>query len=102
MPETVACEICHWKYHWKCISINDNALTTILSAPYHWYCIFCMSSSVPFIILEDGLEYDETLYERNKFDLTCESFQEKLFNPFATRDIELNLPLDDLDPDNNF
>ena len=100
--KTVACAVCHWKYHLNCISINENELTTILSAPNHWYCMFCMSSSLPFIHIEDELEYEETLSERNKFDLTCESFQEKLFNPFSPKDKELDLPLDDLDPDSNF
>ena len=100
--KTVAYAVCHWKYHLNCISINENELTTILSAPYPWYCMFCMSSSLPFIHIEDELEYEETLSERNKFDLTCESFQEKLFNPFSPKDKELDLPLDDLDPDSNF
>ena len=64
--------------------------------------MFCISSSLPFIHIEDELEYEETLSERNKFDLTCESFQEKLFNPFSPKDKELDLPLDDLDPDSIF
>ena len=100
--KTVACAVCHWKYHLNCISINETELTTILSAPNHWYCMFCMSSSLSFIHIEDELEYEETLSERNKFDLTCESFHEKLFNPVSPKDKELDLPLDDLDPDSNF
>ena len=89
--KTVACAICHWKYHLNCISINENELTAILSAPNHWYCMFCMCSSLPFIHIKDELEYEEILSERNKFDLTCESFQEKLFNPFSPKDKELDL-----------
>ena len=100
--KTAVCAVCHWKYHMNCISINENELTTILSAPNHWYCMFCMSSSLPFIHIKDEFEYEETLSARNKFDLTCESFQEKLFNPFSPKDKELDLPLDDLDPDSNF
>ena len=94
--------ICHEKCHLKCISSNDEELCTIKTDVSQWFCITRVSSALPFNHYEDETEYKDALSCHDHFDRILESFSDKVFNPLLSDSMDIDLPLDDLDPDTNF
>ena len=99
---TVTCEICHEKCHTRCISLANQELSTIMSTEDCWYCISCLSSVLPFVHIQDESEFQDAICVKDSFELYWDTFSEKVFNPLTWKDKEIDLPLDDLDPDTNF
>ena len=98
----ISCCICHEKCHLRCISSNDEELCTIKTDVNQWFCITCVSSALPFNHYEDETEYKDALSCNDHFDRVLESFSDKVFNPLSSDSKDIDLPLDDLDPDTNF
>ena len=98
----ISCCICHEKCHLRCISSNDEELCTIKTDFNQWFCITCVSSALPFNHYEDETEYRDALSCNDHFDRVLESFSDKVFNPLSSDSKDIDLPLDDLDPDTNF
>ena len=98
----ISCCICHEKCHLRCISSNDEELRTIKTDISQWFCITCVSSALPFNHYEDESEYKDALSCHDHLDRILESFSDKVFNPFLSDSRDIDLPLDDLDPDTNF
>ena len=99
---TVSCEICHGKCHTRCISLDNHELSTIMSTENSWSCVSCITSMLPFVHIQDESEFQDALCGKDSFELYWDLFSEKVFNPLTWNDKEMDLPLDDLDPDTNF
>ena len=94
--------ICHGECHTRCISLDNHELSTIMSTKNSWYCVSCISSMLPFVHIQDESEFQDALCVRDSFQLYWDSFSENVFNLLTGNDKEMDLPLDDLDPDTNF
>ena len=99
---TITCEICHGKCHTKCISLANHELSTIMSTEDCWYCESCLYCVQSFVHIQDESEFQDAICVKDSFDLYWDSFSEKVFNPLTWKDMEIDLPLDDFDPDTNF
>ena len=98
----ISCCICHQKCHIRCISSNDEEVSSIKRNINQWFCINCVSSALPFNHFEDETDYHDALLHNDHFDRVWESFSDKIFNPISSDTTNTDLPLDDLDPDTNF
>ena len=100
--KNVICKLCKNKYHCKCISINTNEISSILNAN-EWYCMLCLSDALPFINIEDDIDYIEALNHKDHFEICWDIVDDKIFNPFTLTDDERGiLQLDEIDPDENY
>ena len=98
----ISCCICHQKCHVRCISSNDEEVSSINRNINQWFCTNCVSSALPFNHFEDETDYHDALLHNDHFDRVWESFSDKIFNPLSSDTTNTDLPLDDLDPDTNF
>ena len=98
---TVTCEICHEKCNTRCISLANQELSTIMSIEDCWYCRSCLSSVLPFVHIQDESEFQDDICVKDSFAPYWDSFSEKVFNPLTWKYKEIDLPLDDLDLDND-
>ena len=98
----ISCCICHQKCHVRCISSNDEEVSSIKRNINQWFCTNCVSSALPFNHFEDETDYHDALLHNDHFDRVWESFSDKIFNPLSSDTTNTDLPLGDLDPDTNF
>ena len=78
----VTCAICSKKCHCKCISIKPNEIPLLMSSN-EWYCFNCTCEALPFIHIDDDIEYIEALSTKDHFELYWDTMYEKCFNPFT-------------------
>ena len=62
----------------------------------------CISRAFPFNCIDDDCEYLQALSSKDHFELKWDTLYDKLFNPLSISDNDMELPLDDIDPDLNF
>ena len=98
----ISCCICHQKCHIRCISSNDDKVSSIKRNINQGFCINCVSSDLPLNRFEDETDFHDALLHNDHFDRVWESFSDKIFNPLSSETKNTDLPLDDLDPDTNF
>lgn len=99
--KNVVCIICNSIAHLNCISIKEDE-TSSLKDTNEWYCMICLYSELPFIHIEDDSHFLSAIYEEDHFDIQWDDINRKIFNPLSLRNNDQNLPLDDIDPDDNF
>ena len=81
----MTCLLCQQKIHCKCITVQTSEISGLLKIG-DWYCFTCMSDALPFIHIIDEIEYKKTLSEKDHFEISWESYYDKIFNPFTLTD----------------
>ena len=64
--------------------------------------MLCISDALPFINIVDDDEYLKAFSAKDHFELNWDLLYDKLFNPMSVSENDLELPLDEIDPDLNF
>ena len=95
------CKVCQQNCHLKCISLDKRELESIIT-DNNWLSTLCIGEALPFNNIEDDIQYVQTLSDKDHFDKRWDSLYDRLFNPFSLKEDELEMPLDDVDPDLNF
>ena len=95
------CLICKRFCHLNCISIRKCEVSN-LNNKNDWYCMMCMSAELPFLNIVDDDDFILALSTKDHFEIEWENSYDKIFNPITLNDNERDLPLDDIDPDDNF
>ena len=67
-----------------------------------WICPVCISDALPFIHIDDDLEFISSFSRKDHFEILWDDMSDKIFNPFSSSDDCFNSPLDEYDPDQNF
>ena len=97
----VCCNICDGKYHLKCFTLIADDQHMILDNISAWMCQYCQQCVFPFKWLDDDDFMDAI---RNNSSEYLELFEniEDVLQIIECDEANTRLPIDDLDPDQNF
>ena len=98
----IRCVLCFELCHVKCLSLNSEEQSCILSCSASWYCCYCIGEALPFNNIIEDEEFKIALYCKDHFDEYWDRFSYKLFEPLDKNEFDCISPLDDVDPDLNF
>ena len=95
----MCCEICKKWQHLKCSTLDLHDYIRILNCTDDWYCTNCIIITLPFINIDDDLEFINCLFNLARgfsasADVIKNSAQFKITNKFSLND-------KNIDPDKN-
>ena len=97
----ISCIHCSNACHLNCISVNHFEMSSLVNDT-SWICPNCISDAMPFVHIDDDIEFILSFSYRDHFEIIWEEISDKLFNPFSYNDNCIDSPLDEYDPDQNF
>ena len=99
--KTISCIHCKCACHINCISVNNFEISSLVNDT-SWICPICISDAMPFVHIDDDLEFILSFSFKDHFEIVWDEVSDKLFNPFSSNDNCIDSPLDEYDPDQNF
>ena len=97
----LCCSLCRAKTHKLCIPHITSHEEFLDIKKSDWICLKCIENVFPFSNLENGDQLESALSERDHLDFRLKDLEHMIFNPLS-HDLEVNDPLSDIDPDENF
>ena len=87
------CCLCHCSFHVRCVTLSADLLSETLQ---DWFCFNCLAEIFPFNYVQDDNDLMKNLRDYFGTEINFD------FNPFDFGDINLYMPLTEIDPDLQF